>query len=221
LRKFIKIVASVTGAISTRLPRTVWEQCKRIDGSFPRAKVCRRITKFIDRILDTEPRPLGKVMCSKAHAGAEHAKTFIGLVEDVRRGKKKAEEIDWLPFERLLLTAKGAKDTNRLYATKHTTGAPDRGLAYIAFLEVDRADQKWVRRHYSRIWEVAQWTVDLGNNEMAARFQPFLPGSKNFAKCCAEAAKEAHQAAKRLGARNRQAKRRKKNAKKRDARRKA
>lgn len=213
LRRFNEVVASVTGAISTRLPRTVWEQCKRIDRSFPRAKVCRRITKFIDRILDTEPRPLGKVMCSKTYVGAEHAKTFIGLVEDVRRGKKKAEKIDWLPFERLLLTAKGAKDTNRLYATKHTTGAPDSGLAYIALLEVDRADQKWVHRHYSRMWEVALWTIDLGNDEMAARFQPFLPGSKNFAECCAEAAKEANQAAKRLGARNRQAKRRKKTPK--------
>lgn len=217
LRRFNEVVARVTRAISKRPPRIVWKQCKMIDRRFPRAKVCRRITKFINRILDTEPRPLGQVMCSKRYAGTELAKTFIGLIEDVRGGAKKAEEIDWLPYERLLLAVIGGKEKSRLYATKHTKGTPDRVLANIAFLEVDRADRGWARRHYRCLWEVALWTVELGNDELAGRFLPFLPGTENFAEFCAETAEEANQAIKRLDARNRQARRRKKIAKKRDA----
>lgn len=186
-----------------------------LDRHFPRLKACSRIEKFLERSLDIEPRPLGQIMCSNDKAGRELSRTFLGLVADVRQGKRKAAEVDWLPFEQLLLAYRNANGKRRhfmLLPTKYTGQAPNTALAYIAFLELECADLLWTQRHFNKLWKVALWAMTLGNREMAAKFEPFLPGPESFTGTHEEIVKTA----KRFDAKTRQARRRKKIAKSRD-----
>lgn len=187
LNNRIAKMARVTGK---RLPRSVWRQCEKLDRSFPRLKSCRRIAGFLRRLLETEPRPLGRVIQSKAHADTKLAEEFFKVVESVRTGKACATKVDWLHYEQLLLVARSNRPRrtkqprNRLWPEDHTKGTPDSVLAYIAFLELDRDDLLWGARHWRKLWEAGRWASRLGNSDLAKQFRPFIPGTGDWVEAC-------------------------------------
>jgi hypothetical protein len=217
LEKLSDLLRKTTRLLSKRPPRIVWRQCQMIDRHLPRLKVCSRIKKFIKNVSNNEARPLGQITCSNKNVSKELSRSFLSLIQDVRRGKIKAAEIDWLPYEELLLAHQNAGSKRRqvrLSATKHTRNAPDKALAYIAFLELECADLLWTHRNFRKILPIALWATNLGNVELASGLQPLIPGPENFTDVAAQTTAWTQQNFKRVDARNRQAKRRKKMRKK-------
>lgn len=161
-----------------------WERCQIIDRHFPKLRLCRRVTALVTRITGSTPqRPLGVLMSLSGEKNEALRKDFFSVVEATRKGKCDPATVKWLAFEPLLLRCQNAElqrtGKARWAVLRQMTVlpvGPTAVEAYVAFLELERADLLWCNRHWQHFLSLLFWLQPLGNVALLGKVQPFYAG---------------------------------------------
>lgn len=185
-------VNSAAGLLRKRLPVVLWGRCKRFDRHFPKLDLCGRIERLIGRIVVCLPsKPIGAIPKS-AGISINQLKRFLEAVGRCRNGECDPGAVDWREFTPVLLHFQnaapqrmGSMPTQKLGRPRRAARSTEALEAYVAFLELDREDLLWSRRH-SEFLPVLQWTGRPGNLALVHKLEPYWPGSSSFGAMKAE-----------------------------------
>lgn len=219
LRTLVEVAVS---SMSKKRPLTCWKRFQRVDGHFPKLRLCKRMTNFVKRIADSlPPRPLATLMPSAGTKISALLEEFFSLVSECRKGIRDPATVEWVEFVSLLLRYQNDERKRAGEATwtvlRQRPGAPTGGPtieAYVAFLELDRADVLWMSRNWKNLWPVLVWVNSLGNAALVGKLASFWPGAVNMEESINNSFEEMEAEFKREAAKNRKAKSREKLGKK-------
>ncbi len=177
------LVDHTTDLIARQTLLTPWKCFQRIDRHFPKLGLCRRVTGYVTRIAaSTPPRPLGALMSPSGFESEPFTQKFFRLLLASRRGGIPTEVV-WTEFVPMILRCKNAERLKSgkspwsilLRESGMPSGTPEME-AYVAFLELDRADLLWGSHHGRRLQHLQVWLSTLGNLELLEKLAPFMAG---------------------------------------------
>lgn len=219
LEKLVRDAAAIAGK---RTPPTWWRCCQKVDRYFPKLRLCKRVTSFVTRIAESvPPRPLAALMAPAESEVDALAKKFFTILRETREGERDAATVEWIDYKPLMVRCQNAElaRTGKAAWTglRPRRGEPSRPAAieaYVAFLELDRADLIWTNRHWRKLRPVLFWTETLGVAALLQKLEPFIAGTHSPVPLCIEQSEELEILLERARAAARKAKSREKLGKK-------
>ncbi len=177
------LINETVRSIGKRMPATCRERCRKIDRRFPKLSLWRRIEGFVTRIANvTPPRPLS-VLLGVAGSNSELLKMFLAALGKTRRGEDLAA-VKWLDLKPLLLLYQNAELARAgetpwsvLRGRRGAPNGPPEIEAYVAVLELDRADLLWKADYFRKLWPVQRWVQTLGNAKLLRKLELYYAGT--------------------------------------------
>lgn len=151
-----------------------------------------------------------------AGSNSEPLKMFLAALGKTRRGEDLAT-VKWLNLIPLLLLYQnseleraGKPTWSVLRGRRGAPGGMPALEAYVAVLELDRADLLWKADHFRKLWPVQWWIQSLGNSELLRMLEPYYAGSYSLVPVWIDRFEKVKVTLHREGAKARKAKSRKK-----------
>jgi len=182
LRKLLEETARLISKKRVSLGWPCWE---KVDRRFPKLKICRRMTGFIARFVRSiPPRKIAALIDSAESTNKALKEAFFVALIEARKGNRHLALVNWRDFEPVLLMYQNEERRKvgqvPLTVLRSIQGAPSGGPeieAYVAVLELDRADLQWSLQFGEKVSTVKAWIWSLKNGELFGKLKPFCAGS--------------------------------------------